>query len=37
TWSCYENEELACGLCDSCRLRLRGFEKAGFKDPIDYK
>ena len=36
TWSCYENEELACGRCDSCRLRLRGFEKAGLKDKIKY-
>ncbi|MBE2986914.1 7-cyano-7-deazaguanine synthase QueC [Campylobacter sp. RM12920] len=36
TWSCYENENEACGLCDSCRLRLNGFEKAGAKDPIKY-
>lgn len=36
TWSCYKNEEKACGVCDSCRLRLRGFEKAGVKDPILY-
>jgi len=36
TWSCYQNEDKACGVCDSCRLRLKGFEKAGFKDPIDY-
>ena len=36
TWSCYQNEELACGVCDSCRLRLRGFELAGQKDPIEY-
>jgi len=36
TWSCYQNEEKACGVCDSCRLRLKGFEKAGFKDPIPY-
>jgi 7-cyano-7-deazaguanine synthase len=36
TWSCYQNEEKACGVCDSCRLRLRGFELAGQKDPIDY-
>lgn len=36
TWSCYQNEEKACGVCDSCRLRLRGFELAGYKDPIDY-
>ncbi len=36
TWSCYQNEEKACGVCDSCRLRLRGFELAGVKDPIPY-
>ena len=36
TWSCYQAEEKACGLCDSCRLRLRGFEQAGMKDPIRY-
>lgn len=37
TWSCYRNEELACGTCDSCTLRLRGFERAGEKDPIKYE
>ncbi len=37
TWSCYKNEDEACGVCDSCRLRLKGFEKAGVKDPIKYK
>jgi 7-cyano-7-deazaguanine synthase len=37
TWSCYKNEDEACGMCDSCRLRLKGFEKAGIKDPIKYK
>jgi 7-cyano-7-deazaguanine synthase len=37
TWSCYQNEEEACGVCDSCRLRLKGFEKAGISDPIAYK
>lgn len=36
TWSCYQSEDKACGLCDSCRLRLQGFEQAGVKDPIDY-
>ncbi len=36
TWSCYKNTNKACGLCDSCILRLRGFKKAGVKDPIDY-
>ena len=37
TWSCYQNEDEACGICDSCALRLRGFQKAGLKDPITYK
>jgi len=37
TWSCYRSEELACGTCDSCALRLRGFEQAGIIDPIPYK
>ena len=36
TWSCYEREDKACGVCDSCRLRLKGFEKAGLKDEIEY-
>jgi 7-cyano-7-deazaguanine synthase len=36
TWSCYKNEKEACGLCDSCRLRLKGFEKAGVTDKIPY-
>jgi 7-cyano-7-deazaguanine synthase len=36
TWSCYQAEDLACGTCDSCALRLRGFEKAGLTDPIRY-
>jgi len=36
TWSCYQNEQEACGVCDSCRLRLKGFALAGSKDPIDY-
>jgi len=36
TWSCYQNEEKACGICDSCRLRLNGFKLAGLKDPIAY-
>src|SRR5262245_53237183 len=36
TWSCYRGRELACGTCDSCALRLRGFEQAGIKDPIRY-
>jgi 7-cyano-7-deazaguanine synthase len=37
TWSCYRSEDLACGTCDSCALRLRGFEQAGVKDPIAYQ
>jgi len=37
TWSCYKNEEIACGECDSCALRLRGFQQAGMEDPIHYK
>ena len=37
TWSCYKNEIKACGVCDSCRLRLRGFELAGVSDPIAYE
>lgn len=36
TWSCYKSEDKACGVCDSCRLRLRGFELAGHKDPLAY-
>jgi 7-cyano-7-deazaguanine synthase len=36
TWSCYQNEDLACGRCDSCLLRLRGFKEAGEIDPIGY-
>lgn len=37
TWSCYQNEDEACGVCDSCALRLRGFQQAGFDDAIKYK
>src|SRR5579863_4209923 len=36
TWSCYSREDEACGVCDSCALRLRAFESAGVKDPIPY-
>jgi 7-cyano-7-deazaguanine synthase len=36
TWSCYRSEGLACGTCDSCALRLRGFAQAGETDPIPY-
>ena len=37
TWSCYKNEDKACGICDSCALRLRGFQSAGVGDQIPYK
>lgn len=37
TWSCYRSEDLACGTCDSCALRLRGFAHAGVADPIPYR
>jgi len=36
TWSCYSREDRACGICDSCVLRLRAFEAAGIQDPIPY-
>lgn len=36
SWSCYKNSDQACGTCDSCALRLRGFKEAGITDPIDY-
>ena len=36
TWSCYSREDRACGVCDSCVLRLRAFEAAGAPDPIPY-
>ncbi|MBU1023148.1 7-cyano-7-deazaguanine synthase QueC [bacterium] len=37
SWSCYKNNEKACGVCDSCILRLRAFEGAGLEDPILYE
>jgi 7-cyano-7-deazaguanine synthase len=37
TWSCYTAEERACGRCESCRLRLRGFAAAGVPDPVPYE
>jgi 7-cyano-7-deazaguanine synthase len=37
TWSCYQNSEKACGRCESCALRLKGFKEAGVKDPIPYE
>ncbi len=36
TWSCYSREDRACGVCDSCVLRLRAFHEAGTTDPIPY-
>lgn len=36
TWSCYQREDIACGICDSCALRLRGFQRAGIEDPLPY-
>jgi 7-cyano-7-deazaguanine synthase len=36
TWSCYSREDVACGVCDSCRLRLRAFAAEGVRDPIPY-
>jgi 7-cyano-7-deazaguanine synthase len=36
TWSCYQREDRACGVCDSCVLRLRAFGEAGAEDPIPY-
>jgi 7-cyano-7-deazaguanine synthase len=37
TWSCYSGDTAACGVCDSCVLRLRAFRQAGVKDPIPYE
>lgn len=37
TWSCYAGSDEACGVCDSCRLRLAAFEQLGLKDPIPYR
>lgn len=37
TWSCYQSEDAACGVCDSCLLRLRAFAIAGVPDPIPYR
>ncbi|HKF26498.1 MAG TPA: 7-cyano-7-deazaguanine synthase QueC [Candidatus Acidoferrum sp.] len=37
TWSCYQNAEEACGVCDSCLLRLQAFAEAGVPDPIAYR
>ncbi len=37
TWSCYEGRDRACGKCDSCLLRLKGFKEAGYQDEIPYE
>jgi 7-cyano-7-deazaguanine synthase len=36
TWSCYKDSDAACGICDSCALRLRAFQETGIDDPITY-
>jgi 7-cyano-7-deazaguanine synthase len=36
TWSCYRESDAACGICDSCALRLRAFQEKGIEDPINY-
>jgi 7-cyano-7-deazaguanine synthase len=37
SWSCYRGTGKACGRCDSCNLRLKGFMEAGIRDPIEYE
>lgn len=37
TWSCYSKEDIACGVCESCILRLKGFKEAGYEDKIPYR
>jgi len=38
SWSCYtSNGPESCGVCDSCALRLRGFQQAGYEDPVEYE
>lgn len=36
TWTCYKGDELACGTCDSCLLRIKAFKEAGSEDPLKY-
>ena len=36
TWSCYRGGDLSCGTCESCVLRLKGFQEAGMRDPLAY-
>ncbi len=36
TWSCYQGEDKACGVCDSCRIRLAAFEEVSWRDPVEY-
>ncbi len=37
SWSCYRDNDIACGTCDSCHLRLKAFREASMKDPIEYR
>ncbi len=37
TWSCYQGEKLACGVCDACKLRLNAFDELGLSDPLAYR
>ncbi len=37
SWSCYQKNDVACGVCDSCALRLRAFQTVGIEDPIPYR
>jgi len=37
TWTCYEGEDMACGECTACSLRIKGFIDAGYIDPLPYK